>query len=239
MGSGFDVVRLVHAAARRRDRARLPQRVCLALCRGLPVDEVSLCLSSTGPACRQLLGACGPAALRLEEVQFETGEGPGPDAAATGRPVLYPDLRTQPMPYPFFAPRLHEEAAHVAAVYAFPLTLGTRTFGTAQCLRFAPLRLDAMALAHAAAAMDAAAGLVADFCLSHLAADGAPPSEPAGTLDAHWDTTYRATGLLADMLDTSVTDALARLRALAFATGRPLPALAQDILHSRPATRPE
>ncbi|MFK8848418.1 hypothetical protein [Streptomyces sp. Ac-502] len=119
MKPGFDAVRLVHAAARPHDHAQLPRRLCTALRQGLPVDEVALCLF-TSRECRQLLGACGPAALRLEEVQFETGEGPGTEAAATGRPVLYPDLRARPMPYPFFAPRLHEEAAHVAAVYAFP-----------------------------------------------------------------------------------------------------------------------
>ncbi|MER7651767.1 MULTISPECIES: GAF and ANTAR domain-containing protein [Streptomyces] len=232
---GFDGVRLVHAAARKRDRARLPQRLCAALCRGLPVEEVSLCLS-TSPTSQQVLGTCGAAALCLEEVQFETGEGPGTDAATTGRPVLYPDLRTQPMPYPFFAPRLQEEAAHVAAVYAFPLSLGTHTFGTAQCVRFDPLCLNALALAQAAAAMDAAAGLVADFCLPHFAADDTLPWEPAETIDAHWGTTYRATGVLAGILDTSVADALARLRALAFATGRPLPALAHDILHNRRPT---
>ncbi|MEU3537948.1 ANTAR domain-containing protein [Streptomyces paromomycinus] len=199
------------------------------------MEEVSLCLS-TGPATQQMLGTCGPTALCLEEVQFETGEGPGTDAVTTGLPVLYPDLRTQPMPYPFFAPRLHEEAADVAAVYAFPLTLGTHTFGTAQCLRFAPLRLDTMDLVHIAAAVDATAGLVADFCLPHLAADNVLPWEPAETLEAHWGTTYRATGILAGLLDTSVTDALARLRATAFATGRPLPALAHDILHHRRPT---
>lgn len=192
-------MRLVHAAARKRDRAHFPQQLCAALCRGLPVEEVSLCLS-TSPASQQVLGTCGAAALCLEEVQFETGEGPGTDAVATGRPVLYPDLRTQPMPYPFFAPRLQEEATHVAAVYAFPLTLGTHTFGTAQCVRFDPLRLNALALAQAAAAMDAAAGLVADFCLPHFAADdtlpwspprpstrtGAPPTGPPECWPTSW-----------------------------------------------------
>ncbi|MFK8850140.1 GAF and ANTAR domain-containing protein [Streptomyces sp. Ac-502] len=238
MKPGSDAVRLLHAAARPHDHAQLPRRLCTALRQGLPVDEVALCLF-TSRECRQLLGACGPAALRLEEVQFETGEGPGTEAAATGRPVLYPDLRARPMPYPFFAPRLHEEAAHVAAVYAFPLTLGTHILGTAQCLRYRPHRLDATVLAHTAAALEVTAGAIADFCLPRLT-DGEPlPWEPAETLDAHWETTYRASGLLADLLDTSVTDAFARLRATAFTTARPLPALAQDILSSRDTPRRE
>ncbi|MFK8848417.1 ANTAR domain-containing protein [Streptomyces sp. Ac-502] len=83
------------------------------------------------------------------------------------------------------------------------------------------------------------AGAIADFCLPRLAAGEALPWEPAETLDAHWETTYRASGLLADLLDTSVTDAFARLRAIAFTTGRPLPVLAQDILSSRDAPRRE
>ncbi|MEU7599386.1 hypothetical protein AB0B79_41435, partial [Streptomyces sp. NPDC039022] len=105
---GNRTARLVRAAARERDDTRLPQRLCAAIRHGLPVDDVSLCLATT-PADRQLLATTGPAALRLEEVQYETGEGPGPEAAATGRPVLYPDVQAHPMPYPFFAPRLHEE----------------------------------------------------------------------------------------------------------------------------------
>ncbi|MEU7161918.1 hypothetical protein [Streptomyces chrestomyceticus] len=68
---------------------------------------------------------------------------------------------------------------------------------------------------------------------AHFAAADALPWEPSETIDAHWSTTYRATGVLADLMDTSLTEAFARLRGLAFAAGRPLPALVHDILHNR------
>ncbi|MFH8350530.1 hypothetical protein [Streptomyces sp. NPDC018045] len=61
-------------------------------------------------------------------------------------------------------------------------------------------------------------------------------NEAAETIDARWGTTYRVTGVLADLMDTSLTEAFARLRGLVFAAGRPLPALAHDILHNRRST---
>ncbi|MFF3272577.1 GAF domain-containing protein [Streptomyces chrestomyceticus] len=226
---GSRAARLVRAAARERDDARLPQRLCAAIRHGLPVDDVSLCLATT-PADRQLLAATGPAALRLEEVQYETGEGPGPEAADTGRPVLYPDVRAHPMPYPFFAPRLHEELGHAAAVFAFPLNLGPRTLATADCLRYQPLRLDDPTLDDTMQVLEETAAVLADRCLPYFDRDAPLPWRPARLIDDHWGTTYRAAGALAGLLSISVSEALARLRASAFTTGRPLPALAREVL---------
>ncbi|MFH8350388.1 GAF and ANTAR domain-containing protein [Streptomyces sp. NPDC018045] len=196
------------------------------------MDDVSLCLA-TNPADRQLLAVTGPAALRLEEVQYETGEGPGPEAAATGRPVLYPDVQAHPMPYPFFAPRLHEELEHATALCAFPINLGPRTLATADCLRYAPLRLDDPALDDTTQALEETAMVIADRCLPYFAVDTPLPWRPARIIDDHWGTTYRAAGVLAGLLSISVSEALARLRASAFTTGRPLPALAREVLKAR------
>ncbi|WP_242441060.1 GAF and ANTAR domain-containing protein [Streptomyces sp. CB02923] len=196
------------------------------------MDDVSLCLA-TASADRQLLAATGPAALRLEEVQYETGEGPGPEAAATGRAVLYPDVRAHPMPYPFFAPRLHEELDHAGAVCAFPLNLGPHTLATADCLCYEPLRLDDDSLTGATQALEEAAVVIADRCLPYFAADAPLPWRPARIIDDHWGTTYRAVGVLAGLLSIPVSEALARLRACAFTTGRPLPALAREVLKLR------
>ncbi|MFK8843983.1 hypothetical protein [Streptomyces sp. Ac-502] len=59
------------------------------------------------------------------------------------------------------------------------------------------------------------------------------PWRPAWPVDDHWGTTYRAAGALAGLLSISVSEALARLRAGAFTTGRPLPALAREVLKFR------
>ncbi|MEU7154406.1 hypothetical protein AB0B15_41320 [Streptomyces sp. NPDC045456] len=152
------------------------------------------------------------------------------EAAATGRPVLYPNLAKNPTPYPFFGPRLREELGPLGALYALPLTLGRHVLGTAVCLRYGPLFLGPDQLAEAAEVAAAAAEAVADRCLPHLGATAELPWHPPALIDEHWTSTYRAAGAFAGVLEVPVHEALARLRARAFATGRPLPALARDIL---------
>jgi AmiR/NasT family two-component response regulator len=44
---------------------------------------------------------------------------------------------------------------------------------------------------------------------------------------------YQATGMIAAQLDDTVSDALARLRAAAFASGRPVYDIAQDVVERR------
>ncbi|MFF3276568.1 hypothetical protein ACFYWU_37400 [Streptomyces chrestomyceticus] len=222
-------MRDIQEAARGRDEAAVPQRLCAAAGRGLPGDEVSLCLF-TGQDCCQVLAVSEAAILRVEQVQYETAEGPGIEAAATGRPVLYPNLAKSPTPYPFFGPRLREELGPLGALYAFPLALGPHVLGTATCLRYGPLFLDTAQLAEAADVAAAAAEAVAGRCLPHLGTAAELPWRPAALIDEHWSSTYRAAGAFASVLEIPVTEALARLRARAFTTGRPLPALARDIL---------
>ncbi|KOG52435.1 hypothetical protein ADK76_31985 [Streptomyces griseoflavus] len=226
---GQKAVRYIREAARGRDEAAVPQQLCAAVGRGLPGDEVSLCLF-TGQTCCQVLAVSEAAILRVEEVQYETWEGPGIEAAATGRPVLYPNLAKNPTPYPFFGPRLREELGPLGALYAFPLTVDRHVLGTATCLRYGPLFLAPAQLAEAADVTAAAAEAVADRCLPHLDATSELPWHPAALIDEHWTSTYRAVGAVASVLEIPVHEALARLRARAFATGRPLPALARAIL---------
>ncbi|XIG72036.1 hypothetical protein C1N81_00535 (plasmid) [Streptomyces sp. SGAir0957] len=67
------MVRAVERAAQG-DEAGLPSRLCRALCEGLDVAGASMSLLTHTEA-RQVLGASGREALRLEELQFETGQG--------------------------------------------------------------------------------------------------------------------------------------------------------------------
>ena len=64
----------------------------------------------------------------------------------------------------------------------------------------------------------------------------APPGELAAGLDesvAHRAEVHQASGMVAVQLGVSVGDALARLRAHAFAEGRPLAAVAEDVVSRR------
>ncbi|MEU7599395.1 hypothetical protein AB0B79_41480, partial [Streptomyces sp. NPDC039022] len=119
------------------------------------------------------------------------------------------------------------------ATCAFPLMLGPRTLATADCLRYRPLRLDDPTLDDTMQVLGETAAVIADRCLPYFDRDAPLPWRPARLIDDHWGTTYRAAGALAGLLGISVSEALARLRASAFTTGRPLPALAREVLRHR------
>src|SRR4051812_20904813 len=75
-----------------------------------------------------LMAAADAASERLEELQFVLGEGPCVDAAATGRPVLVPDLeRESNVRWPGYAAAMRE--ADIRAVFTFPLQVGAARLG--------------------------------------------------------------------------------------------------------------
>ncbi|MGN9815251.1 GAF and ANTAR domain-containing protein [Streptomyces sp. SD11] len=192
------------------------QRVAEALCAELPVDAVTLALWTDTPE-RRMLFATSPAAQRLEELQFEVGEGPCVTAATTGRPLMVEDLQGTVTQWPLFGPLAREQLPSVGAIYAFPLVEGDAHLGSADMLRFEAGPLGAEAEAAAILAVRAAALIL-------LTAKVSP------ALDIHWRRTHVATGVMAERLGISPAEALARLRSMALGTGRPLPDLTEDVL---------
>jgi GAF domain/ANTAR domain len=175
-----------------------------------------------------------PVSARLEQLQFELGEGPCFDAHRSGRPVLEPDLAgsTTSLWLAFNAPAVR---AGAGAVFGFPLRVGTSRIGALSLYREAsgPLtdqqHTDALVLADVAA--EAILALQA----------GAPPGAVAAGLDAGADFRYvvhQATGMVAAQLDVSMTQALVRLRAHSFGTDRTLDEVAEDVVARRLRFRP-
>ncbi|WP_051872167.1 GAF and ANTAR domain-containing protein [Streptomyces sclerotialus] len=214
----------VLAAAAEADSQSLPERLCAALCQALPVDGATLSLLTDTPD-RQLLHASGTAALRLEQVQFEMGEGPCVTAAATGQPVIVPDLHGRLTQWPLFGPAAREQLPEVGAVYAFPMTDddAEHPIGSVDLLRREAWDPDEATLEECAEATRAAT-------VALLTAPGALPWEPTPAMDAHWGRTHRAAGVLSQRMGVPVGEALARLRADAFGSGRPLPDVAEETL---------
>src|SRR5256885_3628891 len=71
-----------------------PERLCAACVNVLPVDGVGLSLMTRDqPGGRALLGASDAVGARIEELQFDLGEGPCFSAFNDARPVLVPDLQ--------------------------------------------------------------------------------------------------------------------------------------------------
>ncbi|GAA2332650.1 hypothetical protein OKJ48_36695 [Streptomyces kunmingensis] len=223
-------MQLVERAAAAGEEAGLPHRLCQAMCEGLGMDGASMSLLTHTEA-RQLLCASGDEALRLEELQFESQEGPCMAASESGMPVVCLDPAEYLTLWPVFGSRLREELPRVALVLAVPLTpSGARKpIGAVDLLRHTPWRPGEDPVPEAVAAAEAVADVLLRRALRHFGGAEPLPWEPADMIDAHWGRTRRAAGRLAARRDIAIPDALALLRARAFATGRPLPQVCADL----------
>ncbi len=166
---------------------------------------------------------------RIEDLQYTLGEGPCVDAYQGGTPVIEPDLAN---PYErrwtAFSPPAVKAGAR--AVFGFPLGIGAYRIGALNLYRNAPGPLDDDQYADALVL----AGVAARAVLSMQT--GAPPGTLGVALEAGADfrfVVHQASGMVSAQLDVSVGEALARLRAHAFAHDRPLTAVAEDVVARR------
>jgi len=162
----------------------------------------------------------------IEQLQYSLGEGPCVDAYDCDRPVLEPDLvDASQRQWPAFAGPAID--AGVQAVFAFPLRVGAVRLGALNLHRdrVGPLTDEQHADALVMADVAAQAILVLQ--------GGAPPGHLAAELEASADfqfEVHQAAGMVAAQLETSVAQALIRLRGHAFGHDRTLRDLAHDVV---------
>lgn len=192
----------------------------------LPITGASI--SVVGTPGQSTLGASDAVAARVEEMQFELGEGPHWEALRSGQPVLVPDLRERDLAWPVFGAAVHELG--IGALFAFPLTLGAVTVGVVDLYRSAAGALDARAVATGRSLAAAAAGSALRLASLAAAEDGAG----RGTLTPELRReVHQATGMVLVQLDVTASEAFARLQAYAFATGQTLGEVARDVVARR------
>ena len=189
--------------------------------RALPVSGVGLALmTDQGPA--GIITATDGPAVELEELQFTLGEGPCVDASRTGRPVLQPDLaRTAPSRWPAFADGALE--AGIRAVFAFPLRVGAIRVGVLDLYRDEAGPLSEDELTEALCFADAATLVVLHEQAGSQVRGASPPFDDRAEV-------HQATGVISVQASVGLAEALVLLRARAFAEGRPLGEVAQDVL---------
>ncbi|MEU7791108.1 GAF and ANTAR domain-containing protein [Amycolatopsis sp. NPDC049159] len=204
-------------------------RVCQACVSLLPVDGASISIM-LGTQHRQSLYASDPVVEHLEDVQFSLGEGPCFEAFDTGRPVLVPNLAERvDHTWPMFAAEVPPE--QVGAIFAFPLRRGAARFGAMDMYRRTPGWLSPADLATALQIVD-----IATSALLAVSATG-----PEGEISEEWLTelvrdrtvVHQATGIVVAEFAISAEQALARLRGYAFANGRRIQGLAEDLVAGR------
>ncbi|MFJ3621908.1 GAF and ANTAR domain-containing protein [Streptomyces iakyrus] len=208
----------------------VPGRLCEVAVELLPVTGASVSLRSEGMPVQ--LSASSAQAAHLAQIQATLGDGPCQSALADGAPVLACDLTSgrDAGRWPVFAQQATE--AGVRAVYAVPLGSGTVCVGTLDLYRDRPGGLTEGQL-HVARIV-AGVMTVALMALPH----GDEPETPDGDdwlsgLATDHDEVYRAVGMIMAQLGVGADDALARLRADAFAHGRTALEVARDVIAHR------
>ncbi len=175
------------------------------------------------------MGASDPVVARLEELEFTLGHGPGRDAFADGVPVLYADLVREP-PAGWAGFTTMAVAAGMRAVFAFPLRIEAARLGGLSLFRDRPGRLSAATYADAFDMADVITRAI-------LARHNGLPDELATTVPrdegAYRAGVHQASGMISVQLCIGIGDALARLRARAFALDRSIGDVADDVVGRR------
>ena len=168
----------------------------------------------------------GPVSALIEDLQYTLGEGPCVNAHTLGEPVAEADLAAADISrWPAFCPPAVGGGAR--AVFGFPVRIGAVRLGALNLYRDQPGTLSDDQHADALVMADVAARAILS-----LQAD-APPGGLAVELEPGADfhfVVHQAAGMVSIQLDISVTEALLRLRAHAFATETPLAEVAQDVV---------
>jgi hypothetical protein len=217
--------------------ANLPdwlQRLCVAAARAVPADGAAVTLE-TESGFRTVTAASEPLYAVLDELQTTLGQGPSVHAFATRSPALDADLGSRSLQaWPQFTQAARERG--MAAAFALPLQVGAARLGTFSLYRRSPGSLARASLASALT--------FADIALERLL-DAQALAEPrqdghglATALDVGFDV-YQAQGMTMVDLGIPLADALARLRAHAYAQDRTLTDVARDIVEGRLRLEPE
>ena len=198
-------------------------QVCLSVVEDCKLRGATVAVMTVDGA-EASVAASDPEIHAMLDLQFALGEGPSPDSFATGRPVLVSDLQRSDGRWVGFTGAAL--ASGISGVYAFPLGEGAARLGVLTCYVDAGRELSSDDLRCCLLAADHATSL-----LLSSSGDGSAPPDP----DVQQSLTirsevYQAQGMLMVQLGVSLPDALARLRAMAFAEGIDLNELATDLV---------
>jgi hypothetical protein len=180
------------------------------------------------------LGSSGATARAYDELQFTFGEGPCLDSVAQRAPILVADLaNANDVRWPTYGPAMLDYK--IRGIFAIPVVVAGEFVGALDLFRAQPGELPGDHLAGAVAAAELAGIPLLDLMHSDLqAAVNDPDSDAWAEFNALSRTEVsQATGMLVAQLGVEPAEALVRLRAHAYATGRSATDVARDILDRR------
>lgn len=193
----------------------------------LPVDGAALSVL-VGAQGQSTINASDRVAARLDELQFDLGEGPCWSAMTKSVPVLVDDLR-ESVQWPAFTEAVTADAVTgaVRSLFAFPLAIGSLDIGAVDLYRSTPGGLDHAAATNAATLTSLAAWQVLRRILDQ--------NRDAFDDDARYSRreVHQATGMIIVQLGVGPADAELLLRAHAFSSGRSVRETANDVVERR------
>jgi hypothetical protein len=191
----------------------------------LPVTGASVSILSPG---QSTVDSSDATAAWIDELQFDLGEGPCWDAIRSRRPVLRAELgMAAQRDWPMFTEAIlaNERGRDVAALYAFPMLLGSVEIGAVDLYSSTSVPLSGSDVADAVELAAVATWQV----LRHLLADSAlDEPTPSSRREVH-----QATGMVLVQLGVGAQEAELLIRAHAFSTGRSVAEVANDIVERR------
>jgi hypothetical protein len=174
----------------------------------------------------ETLSASDDRAARIDELQFDLGEGPCWDALRLMRPVLEADLVNHPKIFwPALTPALREQ--DVASIFAFPLVVGSLRIGAIDLYSLQPVTLRDEQTRQASAMAEVVSRQVLRNALASVDVEDHPASAYSRRL------IHQATGMVLAQLELSPDDARLVLQGHAFAAGKAMKDVAQDVLEGR------
>ena len=175
----------------------------------------------------ETISASDAQAARLDELQFDLGEGPCWDALATARPVLAADLRAHPSgAWPAFSRAIHGD--ELGSIFAFPLVIGPLRIGAVDLYSRRPTELTDTQSRQASEM----AGVVGRRVLrrAFMRLDNDPATDESTTSAFSRRVIHQATGMVLSQLDIPIDDARLVIEGHAFASNRTMMDVATDIV---------
>ena len=201
--------------------------LCAPFVDHFPISGAAVSVMVSGASGQSTICASDDVAARIDELQFDLGEGPCWDAMGSHSPVLTPDLAVMGRStWPAFGEAVarDDRASAVASVFAFPLTIGSLEIGAIDLYSVQPTELQTTAVSEASELADIAAWQV----LRKILGEELDEVPRYSRREIH-----QATGMIIAQLDVTAEEASLLLRAHAFATSRSVRDLANDVIARR------
>ena len=194
----------------------------------LPITGLSIAVFDVDGR-QSTIESTDPVATRIEELQFELGEGPHWVALQSRAPVLVSDVtEASDSRWPVFGESLG--LLPVGAIFSFPMILGAVAVGVVDMYRTRPGILSQKDYVLAIALCGTVAKRAVREALRGATGESVGTADPAPAMRRE---VHQATGVVLVQLNISATEAFFVLRAHAFSHGLSIVGVSQDVLAGR------